>query len=98
NRSARFEEAAFTGLAPEPIHSATPVPVRFEMRREAGTVAFDGTFQNGRGMGEYRFTANRAYPDLVRRLGVPSLRQDQPEDRALFDLALFDVTTEFIRS
>src|SRR5687768_18221326 len=43
----------------------------FEMRREAGTSVFEGTFRKGKGAGQFTFTANRGYVDAVRALGVP---------------------------
>jgi hypothetical protein len=94
----------FALLTRAQIDAATMTPVRFEMRREAGTSVFEGTFRKGKGAGQFTFTANRSYADAVRALGVPfdlkskRHRRDQSEEEELFTLALHDVSTSFIRS
>jgi hypothetical protein len=102
----------FTLLTRAQIDAATMTPVRFEMRREAGTAMFEGTFRNGKGAGQFTFTANRGYIDAVRALGVPfdldrddgrkrhrhGPSGDQTEEEELFTLAWHDVSTSFIRS
>jgi hypothetical protein len=94
----------FTSLTRAQMDATTMTPVRFEMRREAGNSVFEGTFRKGKGAGQFTFTANRAYIDAVRALGVPfdlsdkRHRRDQSEEEELFTLALHDVSTSFIKS
>ena len=78
------------------INSATETPVRFAFNRDAGTIDFNGTFQNGEGVGRFSFTPNRGYAETLRSLNVAS---DDPfdEDR-LFSLAMHDISTDFIRT
>ena len=94
-----FDLADFAGLNAATIASKTRVPVQFEIRREAGTIAFDGTFRNGHGGGDFTFTPNEDYPRKLRSVGV-TLEKEGKEDelQQLMNLALFDVSTDFIRS
>jgi hypothetical protein len=73
--------------APELGLTATEGPVRFALRREAGTFAFEGTFRQGIGAGQYTFTPNRAFGAGV---GVD-------DEKELYKLALVDVTTAYVR-
>lgn len=84
----------FSGLAGNAITASTATPVRFELRREAGTVVFDGSFRNGDGAGQFDFTPNRAYFATIRSLGI---RTDDEDDEELFSLAVHDVSTAYIR-
>jgi len=97
NMGNNFDLSVFTGLEWDEIVSADRVPVRFEMRREAGTIEFEGTFRGGHGAGEYRFVPNPKFPEMLEWLGVP-FKPGKDEERELFQLAIFDVSTEFIRS
>ncbi|MDQ3171057.1 MAG: hypothetical protein M3Q55_13045 [Acidobacteriota bacterium] len=65
--------------------------VKFELRRDAGVVAFDGHFERGRGVGHLAFTANR---EFARALAQQS--NDTPSDRELFSYALVDVSRAFV--
>jgi hypothetical protein len=92
----------FTGLTDAQIRATTMTPVRFELRREAGTAVYEGTFRNGKGAGQFDFTPNRAYIDAVRALGIEftldKKRGKIGDDEALFSLALHDVSTAYIKS
>lgn len=93
--------AAFTDLTAAEIAATVPTPVTFSLRREAGTVTFDGTFRNGSGGGEFAFAPNSAYLATLRDLGVPvggGKRHGDSADEQLLSLALLDVSTAFIRS
>jgi hypothetical protein len=93
----------FADLTRAQIDAATMTPVQFQMRREAGTIAFEGTFRRGKGAGQFTFTPNRNYIAAVRALGVPfdlehhNRRGDNSEEDDLFALALHDVSTAFIK-
>lgn len=104
NNGSTMRISDFALLTRAQIDAATMTPVQFEMRREAGTSVFEGTFRKGKGAGQFTFTANRAYIDAVRALGVPfdlsdkRHRRGQTEEEELFTLALHDVSTSFIKS
>jgi hypothetical protein len=66
---------------------------RFTVRRDAGTIDFEGRFDNGRGRGSFRFTANQDYVTGMRRLGYDRLGDDD-----LFRLATLDVHRTFVTS
>ena len=94
----------FTGLTQAQVNAPAMTMVQFALNREAGTIAFEGTFRNGKGAGQLTFTGNPGYPDAIRRLGVEfdlegkKKRRDQSEEETLFSLALHDVSTTFIRA
>lgn len=93
-----FAISELHGLTSAQIRSDTRVPVAFELRREAGTIAFEGTFRDERGAGEFTFTPDPGYPELLRSLGLELETSRQPEERELLNLTLFDLTVSFIRS
>ncbi len=70
----------------------TAAAVRFELRREAGTLGFDGAFRDGRGAGLFTFVPRPQYVDEMKRLGytdeVPLWRQ--------YQLAVQDVGPRYI--
>src|SRR5258706_11704475 len=67
--------------------------IKFEMRREAGTLAFDGAFRDGRGAGLFAFTPRAEYTAEMRSLGYT---EDLPIWRR-FQLAVHDVGPKYIR-
>jgi hypothetical protein len=94
--SSRFAKTEFVGLTEAQIVSTTRVPVEFQLKREAGIIAFEGTFRTGHGAGQFTFTPDPEYPGKLRALGKdPAPKKDYDE---MFELAIFDVSTEFIRS
>lgn len=104
NMGTTFRLASFSGLTAAQVRAATMTPVQFAMQREAGTVSFEGTFRNGKGAGQFTFAADRTYIDKVRALGIefkldkPRRKKDRSDDEELFQLALHDVSTAFIKS
>lgn len=88
----------FAGLSDSLIRSSTQTPVSFELRREAGTVAFEGTFKDGFGAGQFTFTPNPAYAATLRSLGVSFDDDNRDDDSRLLTMAMLDVSTAFIRS
>lgn len=93
-----YDTSAFTGLSAAQINAPSSTPVQFELRREAGTVAFEGTFKKGNGAGQFSFTPNRNYETAIRALGVDLDLHHEEKSEDLFVLALHDVSTDFIRS
>lgn len=66
--------------------------VRFELRREAGLIVFDGRFESNRGVGTLTFTPNAAF---VRALEQQA--NDTFTERQLFSYALLDVSEAFVK-
>ncbi len=69
----------------------------FRIVREAGTIECQGSFENGKGSGNYRFTPNTAYVEAMRSRGFDfdkftSKGNGTVEDR-LFAAATINVTT-----
>ena len=88
--------ADFTGLTWAQVRSAARTPVRFTMRREAGTIEFDGMFHDEQGTGEFVFTPAADYEGKLERLGLRF--EEDSDERDVLSMALFDVSTAFIRS
>jgi hypothetical protein len=99
NMGTTMRLADFGGLTRAQIDADAMTPVQFVMRREAGNVAFEGTFRRTKGAGQFTFTPDRAYINAIRSLGVAfDLDRDDSEEENLFQLALHDVSTAFIKS
>jgi len=67
-------------------------PARFELRREAGLVRFEGRFQRGEGSGDFRFTPSAEYVAAMKALGYGGLTIEK-----VFALAIVDVTRQFVQ-
>lgn len=95
-----FKFSAFDGLSRAQITSASDVPVKFALRRDAGTISFDGSFRDGDGAGHFTFTPNESYLATLRSMNI-SLDDDKDRDRTegeeLYRLTMFDVSLDFIR-
>ena len=98
NMGMSFPLSAFTSIDRATVDSPTRVPARFEMRREAGTITFDGTFREGRGSGDFSFSPDPTYPEKLERLGFRLEGKGWDRERTQFQMAWFDVSTDFIRS
>lgn len=102
NMGTNFALTELTGLTAGQISATTSTPVQFALKREAGTIAFEGSYRNGKGAGQFTFAPDRAYISALRTLGVEfdlgGKRRDRNEDETLFTLALHDVSTAYIRS
>jgi len=95
-----FKISAFEGLSRAQITSASDVPVKFALRRDAGTISFDGSFRDGEGAGHFTFTPNDSYLGTLRSMNVAlddEKDRDRTEGEELFRLAMFDVSLDFIR-
>jgi hypothetical protein len=73
-------------------------PVKFSLVREAGTIDCEGSFQNGKGSGTFRFTGNQSFVSAMKSRGFDfeedstSNNRRHSEDR-LFAAATLNVTT-----
>lgn len=92
--------SGFTGLTNSQLNADTATSAQFAIRREAGTIAFEGTFRKGNGAGQFTFTGNPQALDAMRASGVePKLRKrERSEDETLYTMTLFDVSTAFVRT
>jgi len=72
----------------------TVANVKFELRREAGVLTFDGAFREGRGAGLFAFAPRAEYTSEMRSLGYTD---DLPIWRR-FQLAVHDVGPKYIRA
>ena len=71
--------------------------VKFSLVREAGTIDCEGSFQNGKGSGTFRFTGNQSFVSAMKGRGFDFEKDSTkhghgPEDR-LFAAATLNVTT-----
>lgn len=89
--------ADFTGLTEAQVNSGAAVPVQFQLARDAGTVAFEGSFKNGDGAGQWTFAPSRGYVASIRALGV-DFDDGKTDDDDLLAYALLDVSTSYIKS
>ena len=72
-------------------------PVRFSLVRQAGTIECEGSFQQGRGSGTFRFTGSQAFVSAMKARGFDFEEtsrgaHDGPENK-LFAAAALNVTT-----
>lgn len=89
-----YEFSEFQGLTRDQAMSGGPV--NFSLVREAGRIDCEGSFQNGKGSGTFRFTGNAAFVSAMKSRGF-DFEQDpnferHHEDR-LFAAATLNVTT-----
>lgn len=80
------------GLPPGDDHF-TASDITLDLRREAGTLAFQGSFRDGRGAGLFTFTPRPAFDAEMMALGY---RESLPLWRR-FQLAVHDVGPKYVR-
>jgi hypothetical protein len=101
NRSGRnqmgqsFEFSDLQGLSREQALSGGPVS--FSLVREAGRIDMEGTFQNGKGSGTFRFTGNAGFVSSMKSRGYDFDQTSDNDDRnsedRLFAATVLNVTT-----
>src|SRR2546430_17271091 len=62
-----YDFAELQGLSREQVLSGGPA--KFSLVREAGTIDFEGGFQNGKGSGTFRFTGNQSFVSAMKSRG-----------------------------
>jgi hypothetical protein len=77
------------GLDPAAAHGKH-TPVKFGLVREAGSLQFEGVFNEGIGYGEFSFTSNQEFLSAMKQMGYP----DAPEK--VFTLASIDLTRAYV--
>jgi hypothetical protein len=92
-----YDFADLQGLSREQVASGGPV--KFSLVREAGTIECEGSFQNGKGSGTFRFTRNQSFLSAMKSRGfdfdeesIPRDGRHSEEDR-LFAATTLNVTT-----
>ena len=108
NSGNRFRIQDFSGLSPAQARATSSTNVTFELRREAGTIRYEGLFKGGDGAGTFTFDANEDFPATLARLGVSWQGAERGSDKweggdadaeqQLLVLTIFDVSSSFIRS
>jgi hypothetical protein len=73
-------------------------PVKFSLVREAGRIDCEGSFQNGKGYGTFRFTANPSFVSAMRSRGFDfekdsNIDDDNHSENRLFAATTLNVTT-----
>jgi hypothetical protein len=91
-----FDFSELQGLSRE--QATNGGPVSFSLVREAGRIDCEGTFQNGKGSGTFRFTGNPSFVSAMKSRGFDfdSDRNADDEDRGedrLFAATTLNVTT-----
>src|SRR5439155_9019420 len=84
------------GLTREQVQNGGPVS--FQLVREAGTIDCEGSFQNGKGSGTFRFTGNAAFLSAMKSRGFDFEKdrgryEERPLEDRLFTAAALNVTT-----
>ena len=91
-----FEFSDLQGLSREQVLNGGQV--RFSLVREAGTIECEGSFQNGKGSGTYRFTGNQSFVSAMKSRGfdfeeTSRVHSDDDGENRLFAAATLNVTT-----
>ena len=68
-------------------------PVSFSLVREAGRIDCEGTFQNGKGSGTFRFTGNPAFVSAMKSRGFDFESRSGDDDTEHWENKLFSATT-----
>ena len=90
-----FEFSDLQGLTRE--QALNGGPVSFSLVREAGRIDLEGSFQNGKGSGTFRFTGNPSFISAMKSRGFDFESNPDDEDRdsesRLFAATTLNVTT-----
>lgn len=90
-----YEFSELQGLSREQALSSGAV--KFSLVREAGTIECEGSFQNGRGAGTFRFLGSQAFVSAMKSRGFDfennSTKHDRDLEDRLFAAAALNVTT-----
>ena len=90
-----YDFADLQGLSREQALSGGPV--KFSLVREAGTIDCEGSFQNGKGSGTFRFTGNQSFVTAMKSRGFDFEEKTSTDERdwesKLFAATALNVTT-----
>ena len=98
-KKGRFDqtfELAELGLTREQIEAGGPM--RFSLVREAGTVDAEGSFQDGKGSGTFRFTGSSTFVSAMKSRGFDFEKESSREvhgslEERLLSAAVLNITT-----
>ena len=85
-----YDFSDFQGLSRE--QATNGGPVNFSLVREAGRIDMEGSFQNGKGSGTFRFTGNAAFVSAMKSRGF-DFEQTYDDDERKSENRLFAATT-----
>jgi hypothetical protein len=97
NEFGQTYQFAELGLSREQVMKGGPVT--FSLVREAGTIVCEGSFQDGKGSGTFRFTRNSAFVSAMKSRGFDfdevesSWKKGQLSEDKVFTAAVLNVTT-----
>jgi hypothetical protein len=100
NMGSNYDYSELQGLTREQAERGGTV--RFSLVREAGTIECEGSFQNGRGSGTFRFTPNQSFVSAMKARGFDFEKdngsmfgddRDRDREDRLFAAATLNVTT-----
>lgn len=92
-----YEFSEFQGLSREQVQAGGPA--NFSLVREAGRIDCEGSFQNGKGSGTFRFTGNAAFVSAMKSRGFDFDEEananddDHRGENRLFAATTLNVTT-----
>lgn len=91
-----YEFSEFQGLTREQVQNGGPVS--FSLVREAGRIDMEGSFQNGKGSGTFRFTGNAGFVSAMKSRGfdfeqLANADDDRDAEDRLFAAAALNITT-----
>ena len=89
-----FEFSDLQGLTREQVVNGGPVS--FSIVREAGRIDMEGSFQNGRGSGTFRFTPNLGFVSAMKSRGFDfeqSSNDNRDSEDRLFAATALNITT-----
>jgi hypothetical protein len=96
NHGSSFAYSDLAGLSRDQAQNGK---VSFSLAREAGTIACEGTFVNGKGSGTFQFTPNYGFADAMRTRGFDfaksSKHGNSDLEMRLFTATTLNVTTAF---
>jgi hypothetical protein len=88
--SSGYDFDEFSGLSRSRVEAGGPA--KFEMLRDAGSLACEGSFRNGGGGGTFVFTPSADYVSALHSLGYNGL-----DGERLFELAVHNVSRAYLR-
>ena len=97
NMGTGYDFADLQGLSREQVSRGGAV--KFSLVREAGTIDCEGSFQNGRGSGTFRFTGNQSFVSAMKARGFDfeaestDAKDEREVENRLFAAAALNVTT-----
>lgn len=86
-----YEFSELQGLTREQAMSGGPVS--FSLVREAGRIDLEGSFQNGKGSGTFRFTGNPGFVSAMKSRGFDFEQSDDDHEDRLFAATALNITT-----